>query len=49
MQRDGRSLDPGTLETIRLMAVERVQEGERDSVVITSYTFIDLPFTRGSR
>ena len=28
MQRDGRTLDHGTLETIRLMAVERVREGE---------------------
>jgi hypothetical protein len=28
MQRDGRTLDHGTLETIRLMAVERVREDE---------------------
>src|ERR1019366_8613065 len=39
MQRDGRSLDHGTLETIRLMAVERVREGERASSVISSYGF----------
>jgi len=28
MKRDGRTLDHATLETIRLMAVERVLEGE---------------------
>jgi transposase len=39
MQRDGRSFDHGTLETIRLMAVERVREGERASSVISSYGF----------
>ncbi|MGD0942204.1 MAG: IS630 family transposase [Terracidiphilus sp.] len=39
MQRDGRSFDHGTLETIRLMAVERVREGERASAVISSYGF----------
>jgi len=31
MKRDGRTLDHQTLETIRLMAVERVREGERPS------------------
>ena len=39
MQRDGRGFDHGTLETIRLMAVERVREGERASSVIFSYGF----------
>src|SRR6201981_3651924 len=39
MKRDGRTLDHATLETIRLMAVERVQEGEVASVVIASYGF----------
>jgi hypothetical protein len=39
MQRDGRTLDHATLETIRLMAVERVREGEAPSSVIASYGF----------
>lgn len=39
MKRDGRTLDHGTLETIRKMAVERVREGERPSKVIASYGF----------
>jgi transposase len=39
MQRDGRSFDHKTLESIRLMAVERVCEGERASSVIASYGF----------
>ena len=39
MKRDGRTLDHATLETIRLMAVERVLEGEVASAVITSYGF----------
>ena len=39
MTRDGRSLDHQTLETIRTMAVTRVREGERPSVVIASYGF----------
>jgi transposase len=34
-----RSFDHGTLEAIRLMAVERVREGERASAVISSYGF----------
>ena len=34
MKRDGRTLDHQTLETIRLMAIERVREGERPSEVI---------------
>ena len=39
MERDGRSFDHRTLETIRLMAIERVREGERPSSVIASYGF----------
>ena len=39
MKRDGRTLDHETLEEIRLMAVQRVWEGERPSVVIASYGF----------
>jgi len=39
MQRDGRSFDHGTFEAIRLMAVNRVREGERASSVISSYGF----------
>lgn len=39
MKRDGRTLDHATLETIRLMAVERVREGEAPSTVIASYGF----------
>src|SRR5262249_36386092 len=39
MKRDGRKLDHETLEEIRLMAVERVQEGENPSTVIASYGF----------
>jgi transposase len=39
MKRDGRTLDHQTLETIRLMAVERVREGERASEVIEAYGF----------
>lgn len=36
MTGDGRTLDHGTLETIRTMAVERVREGECPSDVIVS-------------
>lgn len=39
MTRDGRTLDHGTLETIRTMAVARVREGARPSEVIASYGF----------
>jgi transposase len=39
MKRDGRTLDHQTLETIRLMALERVREGEAPSAVIASYGF----------
>jgi transposase len=39
MKRDGRSLDHRTLETIRVMAVERVRDGERPSSVVASFGF----------
>ncbi len=39
MTRDGRTFDHGTLEAIRLMAVERVREGERPSSVVASFGF----------
>jgi len=39
MKRDGRSFDHQTLEAIRLMAVERVREGEPATDVIASYGF----------
>jgi len=39
MKRDGRSFDHQTLEAIRLMAVERVGEGESPAEVIASYGF----------
>ncbi len=39
MTRDGRSFDHRTLETIRLMAVERVRDGERPSSVVASFGF----------
>lgn len=39
MKQDGRKLDHRTLETIRQMAVKRVREGEKASVVIASYGF----------
>ena len=42
MTRDGRTLDYGTLETIRTIAVERVREGARPSEVIASYGLSSL-------
>ena len=39
MKRDGRKLDHKTLEEIRRMAVQRVWNGEKPSVVIASYGF----------
>ena len=39
MRRDGRGFDHRTLETIRLMAVERVRGGERPSAVVASFGF----------
>ncbi len=39
MKRDGRRFDHKTRETIRMMAVERVREGEWASEVIAGYGF----------
>lgn len=39
MKRDGRTLDHATLETIQLMAIERVREGKSPVSVIASYGF----------
>lgn len=39
MKRDGRTLDHKTLEEIRRMAVQRVREGEKPSVVVASFGF----------
>ena len=39
MRRDGRSFDHRTLEAIRLMAIERVRNGESPSSVIASFGF----------
>lgn len=39
MRRDGRSLDRQTQEAIRLMAIERIREGERPAEVIEAYGF----------
>jgi hypothetical protein len=39
MRRDGRRLDHRTLEAIRMMAVERVRDGERASSVVASFGF----------
>jgi transposase len=39
MKRDGRTFDHQTLEAIRMMAVERVREGEHPGDVIASYGF----------
>ncbi len=39
MKRDGRGFDHKTLEAIRLMAVERVRDGERPSSVVASFGF----------
>jgi len=39
MKRDGRTFDHQTLEQIRLMAVERVREGEPAAEVIAAYGF----------
>jgi transposase len=39
MKRDGRTFDHQTLEEIRLMAIERVREGEAPVDVIASYGF----------
>lgn len=39
MKRDGRSFDHRTLEAVRLMAVERVRDGEQPSSVVASFGF----------
>jgi hypothetical protein len=39
MKRDVRTFDHQTLEAIRLMAIERVREGEHPADVIASYGF----------
>ncbi|MBC7944750.1 MAG: helix-turn-helix domain-containing protein, partial [Burkholderiales bacterium] len=39
MKRDGRTFDHQTLEAIRLMAIERVREGEAPDDVIAAYGF----------
>src|SRR5258708_19618861 len=39
MKRDGRKVDNEVVEEMRLMAGQRVREGERPSVVIASYGF----------
>jgi transposase-like protein len=39
MKRDGRKLDHKTLEEIRLMAMERLREGEAASAVMESFGF----------
>ena len=39
MKRDGRKLDHKTLEEIRLMAMERLREGEAASAVMASFGF----------
>ena len=39
VKRDGRTFDHETLEAIRLMAIERVREGERAAAVMASYGF----------
>ena len=39
MKQDGRNLDHRTLEAIRLMAIERVRDGERPSAVVASFGF----------
>ena len=51
MKRDGRTLDHGTLEAIRMMAVERVRDGERPVTVIATYGMQrdDLQMVQGGR
>jgi transposase-like protein len=39
MKREGRGFDHRTLKAIRLMALERVRDGERPSSVISSFGF----------
>ena len=47
MKRDGRAFDHRTLEAIRLMAVERVRDGEAPSSVIASYGFCRTTIYKG--
>ena len=49
MKRDGRTLDHRTLEAIRLMAIERVREGERPSEVIEAYGFNRTTIYKGMK
>jgi len=43
MKRDGRTFDHQTLEAIRLMAIERIREGESAAQVIAAYGFNRTP------
>ena len=49
MRIDGRSLDHGSLETIRRMAVRRVRAGEKPGAVIKSYGFCHTTIFRWLR
>ena len=49
MKKDGRELDHRSLETIRLMAVQRVREGEKPSAVINSFGFCRTTIYRWMR
>jgi hypothetical protein len=49
MKRDGRKFDHQTLEEIRLMAIERVRDGEPPSEVISAYGFNHTTITSGFR
>jgi hypothetical protein len=49
MKRDGRKFDHKTLEAIRLMAVERVRDGEKPSSVIASYGLCRTTIYNGRR
>ena len=50
MKRDGRTLDHGTLEEFRLLALRRVREGEKPSdggEVARDESHLDLPVAEG--
>ena len=49
IKRDGRTFDRNTLEEIRLMAVERVRDGEPAAKVIEAYGFNRTESPRVSR
>jgi transposase len=49
MKIDGRTLDHKTLEQIRLMAIQRVKEGEKPSEVIAAYGFCRTTIYRWMR